>query len=809
MTDPAVHNPSPRWSQVWQLPVLVLSIALFAAGLFMAKPEAPVDQYGQELQKVQALVVAGQFDTAMATLNELARIMPTLPKPTQGQFELLAADTMYLAQRSKGWNKASNDEGIVKHYQSARDLGQTLDNQQYDRLVDSLAELGRADEGLNLLAERGEAGADARYHLLRRMITTAMAVQPLDADKAGKLIDRLLAEPKLPTSEEVWATARQAELLMKEDRVKEAVDMLLRRIARLQDDKVDALGELMVQLGLAYLDDGDMVNGERWLLRARQSLTPDDALNADVLLGLGRIRFNEGNVTEAAEHFKDVVDQFASTHAYPPALIGLAESNARLQYTDQALADFDKAVKLIGVDPATSPDLRKQLIETLTTQFDLRFAQGEYDTALQYVNLIQQLYNPPLPADILLKLATTHEQLARKGLGLADNQTEKPSDWQKLDKNQRRQVAEHFAQAADNYLAHARAVTVEDDETYGKSLWNAGVYYDKAGLHKQAIAVFGEFVTARPNDPRHLAAMFRLAQAQQATGNYDQAVALYKQLIEEHPKSPEAYASLVPLARSYILQGPTKVDLAEQVLLSVVTDHPALRPESTEYREALIELGQLYYRRGAEGDYEKAIARLDEVAERYGGEAGPTQMPELMFQLGDAYRKSVQQIDEKLAMELPPSKKAALQAERARRLDRAQQSFDGVINSFESHDPATLTDLQKLYLRNSYFYRGDCAYELGRYDGPGGAISLYEKAVQRYDKEPAALVALVQMVNSYCELKDWDKARAVNERAKVFLKRIPESAFDDPNLPMNRKHWQRWLDWTSQMAMTSADKPAP
>ena len=799
---------APTFADSWQLPVLLLAVAMFGVGLYLAMPDSAHDQYGDAMQKVRAMVVAGQYTQAVDVLDRFAQFEPEMPQAIRGQYHMLVADTLYLAQKSKQWDQPINNQRILDRYHRAQELGLTLDSDQYERMVDTLVALGRTDEALTLLVDRGEAGADSRQKLLKRLIRQALDERPIQADSAQKLIDQLLAEKNLAHEREIWAIAREGELLMRRDQVQQAVDMLLRRIARLQAEGATGLGELMVQLGQAYLADGDPADAERWLMRGRQALSPEDALNGQVLVALGRIRFAEDNIVEALEHYSDVVAQFAATPAYPPALIGKAECQARLGVHDQAMMDYAKAVELFGTDPAGSSQPKAHLVESLMTQYELRFGQGDFDLALSYLDMARKLYTPPLPAEMLLKLAIGHEQLARKMLGLADGQQESADDWRKLDNKQRLEVAKHFADAADFYLSHARAVTVADDDAYGRSLWKAGEYYDKAGLHKQAIAVFGEFVQARPNDPKRLAAMFRLAQAHQADGQFDEAITLYRQLIDQNPKSPEAYASLVPLARSYIAMGPKYTDQAEHVLLSVVTDHPALRPESTEYRDALTELGQLYYRRGEEGDYEKAIARLDEVVERYGqGDAG--QMPELMFQLGDAYRKSVQQIDAKLAASLPPSQAADLRRQRAYRLDRAQQSFGSVINAYEDRGADSLSELQKLYLRNSFFYRADCAYELGRYEGPDGAIALYEKAVQRYDKDPAALVALVQMVNSYCELGQWEMARAVNERAKVYLQRIPESAFDDPNLPMNRKHWQRWLDWTSQMAMTSASAGAP
>jgi len=72
---------------------------------------------------------------------------------------------------------------------------------------------------------------------------------------------------------------------------------------------------------------------------------------------------------------------------------------------------------------------------------------------------------------------------------------------------------------------------------------------------------------------------------------------------------------------------------------------------------------------------------------------------------------------------------------------------------------------------------------------------------------------MIQIVNSYFELGKYDLARTANERAKWYLKRLPEGAFDDPHMPMTREHWQRWLDSTGELSMagasTSADATAP
>jgi tetratricopeptide (TPR) repeat protein len=99
-------------------------------------------------------------------------------------------------------------------------------------------------------------------------------------------------------------------------------------------------------------------------------------------------------------------------------------------------------------------------------------------------------------------------------------------------------------------------------------------------------------------------------------------------------------------------------------------------------------------------------------------------------------------------------------------------------------------------LRNSYFYLGDCAFDLGQWDV---AIRQYDAARERYGNQPAALVAMVQIVSAHLKQGDLRRAAVANERAKNFYKRLPASVWDDPNLPMGQAEWKRWLDASDQL----------
>ncbi len=798
----------PPLSQLWQLPVLLASVVLFGFGVYLMAPKpAPAPDYARPLEVAEGQIKAGEFEPALKTLHDAELEMTKLTVPQQARLKMLQADAVSLGQKHAGGNTATNHQTIVRNYQLAQKLGAKLDEPRMRRLADSLAVTGEIEAALEILSKLGESGAEPRQRLLKQIVTATLAERPLNPPRATDAIERLRVEPGLTRENMVWAAAREAQLLMLQN--KSAVDLLLRRYAQLKgrDGKPDPeLAEIMVGLGRAYLAESDAKTAERWVSRAREALPETDPLTGEALLVEGQVRAEMGNYAEAHELFDRVATRFAGSPVYGEAMVGKAEAAARLDDMEKALADYDKAAEL-SMAGKMQAEVGKRLMESLQTQSDLRFARGDYELALQFLTLQQKLQLPPLPVDLLGRLAVTHEQIARRLQGIEDGVADTGQAWAKLGADMRVRVTEEYASAAEFYRMHAAALRTEDDAAYGSSLWKSGEYFDRAGQHKQAIIVFTEFIQGRPQDPNRIEAIYKLAQSHQADSQFDQAIDLYQRLIDGMPKSREAYSALVPLARCLLAKGPKFVDRAEHVLLSVVTDHEAIKPESREYHDALVELGQLYYHRGEEGDFEKAIARLSEVVQRYGSAAGPGEVPELQFQLGDAYRKSVDQIEKKLAGSLPPSQRAALVTERAKRLDDAKQSFEAVIADLEKQDARSLTDLQALYLRNSYFYRADCAYDLRQFEGPLGSIELYNRALQHYEKHPSALIALMQIVNSYSELGQWDKARATNERAKEVLKRIPDDVFNDPNLPMNRQHWQRWLDWSSQLA--SGESPAP
>jgi len=588
-----------------------------------------------------------------------------------------------------------------------------------------------------------------------------------------------------------------------------AIDYLTRaRLIRLMNDaqryaeagKPVSLAPLQVLLAEASERVGEIDDARRAYRVAAEKLPAGDPLHADILVGRGRIALGVDDDPEAAlELFQRVEREFPATPLFVDALVGAAEAQSRLGQLDLASRNLGRAVSEVAFRPAQDRRWRRQhrLVEAaIVSQFDHLFGMGKYDDALSFIQLLGPLYQRiGAPSDYALQLAAVHEKLGESLHEHADQAATGPAgganpvDASTGRRLMAQQAAVHFEKAGDFYRQHADQVDrALDDTAHGESLWRSAHCYDRAQSWAKAIEAYSEFVATRLKDARLLRAAHQLGLALLADGQHQAAVDRFEPLVRTHPRSPEAFDSFVPLARAYVALERTAD--AVRLLRGVVDDHPVITPQSSHYRDALVERGRLRHRLG---DYPTAIRRLAQAGQLYGdGELAPT----IHFLLGDSYRQSIDVIAQRLDDVLTAADRMELQAERAERLEQAQSHFSAVVAAYRARPIGELSELERLRFRNASFYAADAAYDLGRYEQ---AIRLYDEAAKRWDQHPASLVALVQIVNAYCEMGAIDEARVANQRARWQLEQIPDEAFDDPTLPMSRQHWQDWLRWSSEL----------
>lgn len=813
------------WSQIWQLPVLLIGLGLFIVGVYFALPEKKQDDFPSALEAVSKYIAAEELTTAYQMLKDIEKHMVRATVPDQARYEELFGDLVFHQQKAAKSDDAVNQELMLGYYRQSSQLGRPLDDLRLQRMAEALVSLEREEEALALLSKLNDAAPSRRYAVVRKLIDKRLASPNPDPAMVDKLLNSYLEEiakepdKALQRKLEIWAFSMKAKLMFDAGHHAGVIEMIERKKIALMDRGGDKdLAPLDIIRAQSYLQQGNFKVARDVFTQAQSRLPRSDALHADALVGLGKIELVQTDDIPAAwALFKEAEENYRPQETDPArapyfeALLGRSDCEARMGKHTESLDHLAYAVKVMTESRNPPKDRREQLISIALSHHVAVTDLDLHETALQYLSVLTPLHGESVPAEWWALFAATHERIATKklrdaGLPLPteaaipgggavaidkpgnDPNATGPEPTKDTIRLVRQDAAKHFERAGDAHAQHAASVKTIDPKSAGDSWWAAAGAYDNAFQWKLAIRMYQEFIDNRGDDPRRIDATHKLGMAYLADKKYKEAIERFESLKQNHPTHKVTAMSLVPLSRGLVAMD--KLDEAERVLLEVVTNHPAITPDSDEYREAQIALGRLYHQKK---DYENAIQRLASAVDRFGDTA---EGPALRFLLAESYRQSIPAIDRSLEEPLPQSKVREYQAERVRRLEQSLILHSQVVTELGEIDEKKLSPILQLYFRNAYFYRADCAFDLKRYEQ---AIELYDSAARRWRDHPSSLVALVQMVNSYAELGQHQNARAVNLRARDHLRRIPEEAFNDPSLPMTRKHWQDWLHWSSKL----------
>ncbi|MBX3365566.1 MAG: tetratricopeptide repeat protein [Phycisphaeraceae bacterium] len=799
---PQGERPLPGWRQLWQVPALVGSVALLGGALMVAvlhRPEPPVDAM---LRTAGRMVERHEYQDALKYLNEKLLPFATAKKlrPEQeAAFKLTLARALYLGQQNLGISRTENHERILATLKQAEEAGATLAPSDLFARADTLLSLGRTQEALEIGRRLPEGQHSRRLELLKRAVDRELASRRGDRELALRLISEYLAQPGLDADQRIWALDRQARALIDQGYAEDAIAKILREVQRFESVQAAELAPIYGLLSEAYLETGAIESALRQISRAEEVMPPTAPGAARIALLRAWIEQARGDTAAARTRFSVIVEEMSGGDELLPALLGLAEAEALLGNIRPSLEAYRRLTSELksgrrhpGVDA-------ENVGQSLLSRSRQCAEQGDLDNALEYASIADQLYaGAERPEQILLTMSIAHRSLADRmrehgrrtdagqSVGLED-----------LDPATREEARRHLVAAASYARRHATSVAVSDNEAYGRSIWLAADSYDLAGDLEEAIANFQEFLSSFPDDARRAEARFRLGQAFRARGEYGVAADFYRGLIEDRNDrsakgaGPWGDASYVPLAQSYILDAdPTNDIEAERLLLAVVDGRIVVDPATRAFRDGLVELGAYYYRTGA---YPRAIERLREALTRFPDDP-ETHM--IRYRLADSLRLGGGELGDLLAGSLPESQRSTLEAERHSRLTESLQVYTLVIEGLEAKDDRRRTRLERESLRNAYFFRGACAFDLGDH---AAAIRFYDAAYDRYPKDPASLAALVQIVNAYVEQGDFERARASNSRARRFFHSLPDEVWDDPHLPMSRTDWERWLESSSRL----------
>ena len=701
---------------------------------------------------------------------------------------------------------------------------ETLAPPDLSLLVDSLLALGRTDEAIERIGTLPERESARRTRLIKSVVEHTLAQSDAITSKSKRaqlaldLLATLSTATELSPADRAWVLARQAELLIASGNPEEAINKLIRRIGLMRDVPAPQQAELLTLLGKAYFQSDQLPDAGKQLELADSMLPAGNPLKAEIGVLLGRIAQANGQLDQAKDRFQGVMGEFASSRVYPRALLGSAEvlaANRDSESEQQAsleryaeLADLVKQAELpsSGTDGApiqSKIDVsREALTQSLMRRFDERFSAGRNEEALRFGLMAESLYRDnQVPPEILEGIGRAHRRLGDEAMQQAAEGHGVDFRVDDLDKTTRAEVKRHYVEAGEYLRRHAAAIVASDLSKYSRSLWDAADSFDLAGDLEESKKTFQQYADGAPdNDPNKPAAKFRLAQAYQARKEITAAKSLYRELVDGRTRSsaPDAQTgngrwgeqAIVPLAECLLAERePGNQDEAERLLTGVV-DGSIMSPDAAEYRSALIELGTMYY---TVGHYPDAISRLEQAIERYPEDR---RVEAIRFRLADSHRLEAGRIRKTLEQALPQSQRDELEQARVDHLKTARRMFERVRQGLMAGDMTRLTKLEKTYLRNAHFYIGDCAFDLKDYDG---AVTAYDTARLRYPDDPASLVAMAQIVSAYVAQQRWAEARTANERARQQLAKFPEDVWSRPDLPMEKRHWERWLEARTQL----------
>jgi TolA-binding protein len=804
-----------RLREVWQLPVLVFAAALLLGAVIAAVMTAPRPDMSDDLAIAGRLVESGRHGEALDRLNTV--ILPHiarghLKRPELAQFHLLRARALYLGQRQAGIDRTENHENVRREFTSAEKLSALLTPDDHYMLASTHLALGELDRAAKLAEALPDGDRERRLDILRAVVDRSLMARPPEYARALDTVTAITADPRLSMDDRVWALGRQGELLISTGYPQDAVAKIVRTLPRLEGAGGQRLGEVLITLGKAYIaeanrsarpeDSGDLMGEARkQLQRAASLLGPEHGLMWLNTLLLGEVDHHDGELQRARERYTEVVERFSFSEGRPVALLGLAEVTSQMSlqdledHTEESLRRYEELVRLFE-SGAAGPDLTVGRVgESLTSRFKEQYERRLYPRALQFAGLAERLYGEvKTPPELLLGVAETHKRLAELALGSAAGQG--LLSLAEADPATQREAKEHLLRAGDYYRRHANGVVISDAKAYAQSLWDAADAFDRAGDIESSIAAFQQFVADFPSDTRRPEAMFRLAQGHRARGDLDPAARLYQELIESRASvegaGPFADASYVPLAQTLLADADTGNDERGEDLLMQVLGGEITGPTTPIYRDALREMGHHFFRTGR---FAGAIEKFEQYLAVAASAAGGTREIEVRFRLAEAYRRSATEIGRTLRSALPEATRRELTDDRTRRLERAAALYGEVRQALESRQART--PLDDLILRNACFYEADCAFDLTDY---ATAIRRYDAARERYPKDPAALVAMTQIVSALLAQGQTANARAAQSRARRFYESLPESVWDDPTLPMTREGWQRWLDAQAALA---------
>jgi len=748
----------------WQIPLALIAAIAGGLTLYRLIPAPPPIDFESVLADVALLEQGGDTVAAADAVANLLAMEPPLSVARQAVLHDRLAELLFRAEQDREVHNPENVRSVLEHNRAARDGGLPASPPAMLRTAFAYEWLGDDEAALRAFRSAIDESlpVDDRRTALRSMVGL-LGNRPAARLERQQVLDHLLEDDGISGPYFWWGLRRAVRDALDENNTPRARELLAKHGDRLKNSELKGYLEYLqayIMLHEGRLDEAlPLVRWiDDWLgARARSTHELDNmgylpALNRWLM---GRIHLAEERPQDALADFDQTLELRPGAELRVAANVGRGQALAALDRHAAALEAFRSALGETNLTPGGRRHAVAEFRRALLDLSEQQRKQGDNENALAYLALAAELSPDQQPRERL-------ELLER--LGQAYRAAARQTD----DVESQREYHER----AGRHLEQASELVEYDEPRLARLSWVAAEEYDQAGRIGDMRRLLGEFVRGRSDDPHMPQALLQLGRACQTYGDLDEALRWYARVIDEYPRLEEAARAKALTAGVHISLGSEHYADAERILAGVLTGG-SVSPNAAVYRDALLTLCELLHHQTR---YAEAISRLRDFLRLYPADS---EYLRARFMLADAYRRSA------YALRANPPAGAASRE----RFRTAAGLFDELLNDLESArraDPSL-----RAYARLALFYRGDCLFELNEPDTLQEALTTYRNAAARYDGQPAALTAQVQIANVFLRLGDVTEAARAVERARWLLRGIPAEAYGEPGL--TRSDWERFL----------------
>ncbi|MBX3394100.1 MAG: tetratricopeptide repeat protein [Phycisphaerae bacterium] len=769
----------------WQTPVFLAGVVVFGSAIYRMSLSHQTLSFEDELQRVETLRRAG----ALTRLNAyLIYLMRDVERPASERAELhrRMVDAVHLAESRFETHRPQNIESIITNFDRAAALGSTMSGDDWIALADAYFWSNQPEEGIRSLRQGLRAGASRSDAVRRRLVEHAVASNADAFDDSLDDIDAIIEDARSSPGNYLWAVGLRVRWYLRKGESASALSVVDDARLRLNGTPELPMLRYYEALCLKRLDRTD--EAEAIARSLRDSVETLDELWGRTGWLLGEIELDGGRPDSALALFEDVGRAYEFGPLRDGCDMGRAEAFVALNQPERALeafAELRDGLPMSGWHEFVDRDALRMRLTTVARSLSV---SGQHELGVQYLELAISLV--PAGEDELRS-----QYLGQIALGLRS--AARSIDLVSAGEFDRERYRLLHLRAAEVSLAMGRLVNLDNGRA-AEAMEAAADDLDRSGEIDRMMKVLESFTARFTNEQVgsvRARVMMRLARTYQAKGRYHDAAAEYQSVISEYPRQPEALDAMVPLAECQLRLGGEAASRGEALLVDIVDDRGRdvlFTPTAREYRDALVLLCEHYVipemspdtavsegTQDEEARLAMGITRLEDVLSLYPDDELAGRMT---FLLAEAYRRSASLLS---ARSTPAD--AAARREVDRRLRFAHQRYSEVKRRLARLDSGELTALDATYLRAAYLYLGDCLFDLNDFER---AVEAYRETAWRYENEPAAVAAMMQVVNCYFRMGRGEEARAALARMKWLLKKIPPEAFDGVTGMSPKGYWE-------------------